>query len=136
VIGANCASHIINLVVETLFQYPMVYRLEGLFQSLYSYFCRSHKRHSELEKLADLIETKAKKMLKNVETRWISMRGPAQRVLSEDKILLAKMGVDMGPSTGPKSPAPSTRNFSWLSDIEVLLSLSCFIPLVNVVHSF
>ena len=135
VIGANCASHRINLVVETLSQYPMVSRLEGLFQSLYSYFCRSHKRHSELQKLADLMETKAKKILRNVETRWISMRGPAQRVLSEYKLLLAKMGVDMGPPTGPKGPAGAAGNFSCLSDIEVLLSLSCFIPLVNAVHS-
>jgi hypothetical protein len=38
-LGANCSSHRINLVVETLSNYPMVSRLESLFQSMYSYFC-------------------------------------------------------------------------------------------------
>jgi hypothetical protein len=68
-LGANCSSHRINLVVETLSNYPMVSRLESLFQSMYSYFCRSNKRHAELQKLVDLMETKRNKMLRNIETR-------------------------------------------------------------------
>ena len=73
VTGASFASHRINFVVETLSNYPLVFQLKRLFQSVYSYFCHSHKRHSELQKLVDLMETKAKKMLRNVETRWISI---------------------------------------------------------------
>jgi hypothetical protein len=59
----------------------MVSRLESLFQSMYSYFCRSNKRHGKLQKLADLIETKGNKMLRNIETRWISMNSPAKRIM-------------------------------------------------------
>jgi len=47
-LGANCVSYRVNLVVETLSKYLMVSRLEGLFQLVYSYFCHSNKRHSEL----------------------------------------------------------------------------------------
>jgi hypothetical protein len=68
-LGANCSNHRINFVVETLSNYPMVSRLESLFQSMYSYFCRSNKRHAELQKLVDLMETKRNKMLRNIETR-------------------------------------------------------------------
>ena len=125
-VGATCASYRINLVVETLSQYPMVSCLEGLFQSIYSYFCRSHKRHSELQKLADLMETKAKKMLRTVETRWISMRSPAQRILGKYKTL--------SPSAGHKANARAAANFDLLSDVQTLLSLACFIPMLNVVH--
>ena len=45
-LGATCASHRINLIIEILSNYPMVSRLEALYQSLYSYFCRSNKRHT------------------------------------------------------------------------------------------
>ena len=45
------------------------------------------------------------------------------------------MGVDMDLPTGPKGPAAVAGKFSCFSDIEVLLSLSCFIPLLNAVHS-
>ena len=121
-------------MVETLSNYPLVSRLEGLFQSVYSYFCCSHKRTSELQKLADLMETKAKKMLRNVETRWISMRSPAQRILSEYKVLVAKMGVDMPPPVGHKGNASAVGNFNALVDVEVLLSLACFVPMLNTVH--
>jgi len=44
----SSASHKINLVVKTLSNYPMISQLEGLFQSVYSYFCHSHKHHSKL----------------------------------------------------------------------------------------
>jgi hypothetical protein len=37
-LGANCGSHRINLVVETLSKYPMVSCLERLFQSIYCTF--------------------------------------------------------------------------------------------------
>ena len=121
-------------MVGTLSNYPLISRLEGLFQFVYSYFCRSHKRHSELQKLADLMETKGNKMLRNVETRWISIRSLAQKIMSEYKTLLVKMGVDMEAFAGHKGNATPTENFEMLADVEVLLSLACFIPMVNAVH--
>jgi hypothetical protein len=134
ILGANCSNHRINLVVETLSNYPMVSRLESLFQSMYSYFCRSNKQHAELQKLVDLMETKGNKMLRNVDTRWISMRSPAKRVTSEYTTLMVKMGFDMASGPGQRSNAGAGDNFDYLVDIEVLLSLACFIPLLDAVH--
>lgn len=79
VVAASCASHHINLVVETHSNYPMISRSEGLFQFVYAYFCRSYKLHSELQKLEHLMETKAKKIVRNVDTCWILMRNPLQK---------------------------------------------------------
>jgi len=80
------------------------------------------------------METKGLKMLRNVETRWISMRSPAQQIMSEYKTLLVKIGLNMSRVGGSKPNATASTNYDYLSDIEVLLSLSCFIPMLNVVH--
>lgn len=74
-------------------------------------------------------------MLRNVETRWISMWSPVARILSEYHTLLVKMGADMSSGPGSKTVPGSAENFDLLSDIELLLSLACFIPLVNAVHA-
>ena len=133
-LGANYMSHRINLVVETLSNYSMVSHLEALCQSLYTYFYHNHKRHIELQKLAHLMETKRNKMSRNMETQWISMRSPTQRIMSEFKILLVKMAIDMSGAVGDRPSTVAATNFDYFSNIEVLLSLSCFIPILNVVH--
>ena len=79
------------------------------------------------------METKGNKMLRNVETHWISMRSLAQQIMSEFKTLLVKMALDVA-SGGQKGNSAAASNFDYLSDIEVLLSLACFIPLLNTVH--
>lgn len=81
------------------------------------------------------METKGNKMLQNVETRWKSMRSPTQQIMAEYKPLLVKFGVDMTPGLGHKTIAGAADNFDRFVDIEVLLSLALFIPLVNTVHS-
>jgi len=45
------------------------------------------------------------------------------------------MEVDMTGGLGHKFVAKAGNNFDLLVDVEVLLSLACFIPLENVVHS-
>jgi hypothetical protein len=80
------------------------------------------------------METKGNKMLKNIETRWISMRSPAKRIMSEYTTLMVKMGFDMTPAHGQRSNAGAGDNFDMLVDVEVLLSLACFIPLLDAVH--
>jgi hypothetical protein len=62
---------------------------------MYLYFYRSNKHHTELHKLADLMKTKGNKLLRNIETRWISMRSLAKRIMSEYMSLMVKMGFDM-----------------------------------------
>jgi hypothetical protein len=45
-------------------------------QSLYKYFSSFPKRHLELAKLREIMETKGLKILNNVKTHWISMLSP------------------------------------------------------------
>ncbi len=136
-INIHCTSHRLNLAVQTLSNFPMISRLESMMASVYTYFCRSNKKGAELQKLVALMETKGNKMLRNVTTRWISMRSPAMRVLDEYKTLIMKMGLDMTPS-GEKQKQKVTSiaadNFDTLVDLEVLLSLSVIQPLLSCVH--
>jgi hypothetical protein len=62
------------------------------------------------------------------------MRSPSVRVLSEYKTLIVKMGLDMTPAPNYRVPAGTEANFDYLVDIEMLLSLSCVMPLLNDVH--
>jgi len=80
------------------------------------------------------METKGNRILKNVETQWISMQSPATRILEEYQTLIVKMGLDMTPTPGSKTPMGAVDNFDILADIEVLLSLSLFILLINAFH--
>jgi len=47
--------------------------------------------------------------------------------MGEYKMLLVKIGVDMEVAVGSKTNAAVVINFALLSDIEVLLPLTCFI---------
>ena len=133
-VGVHYTSHRCNLAMETLFNFSMIARIESLLNKLHSYFCRSTSQHSKLQKLASIMETKDLKMLQNVTTRWISMRSPIHRVLTEYRTLIVKMDSDMTPKAGEKPPAGAVENFDMLVDVEVLLSLMCLMPLLNVVH--
>ena len=62
------------------------------------------------------------------------MRSPTKRVFFEYKTLMVKMGVGMIPADVYKDPAGAKENFDLLADIEVLLSLACFIPLLDIVY--
>jgi len=63
-IGAS-VNHHFNFVVETLSKFSLVLCFEGLYQSIYGYFCQSNKCHEELQRLADLI--------KLTITKWFKM---------------------------------------------------------------
>jgi hypothetical protein len=80
------------------------------------------------------METKGNKILKNIATRWISMRSPTKGIMFEYTTLMVKMGFDMTLAYGQKSNAGAKDNFDLLVDIEVLLSLVFFILLLDVVH--
>ena len=84
--------------------------------------------------LAGLMETKGNKMLRNIETCWIFMRSPPKKIISEYTMLMVKMGTNMTPGLKQRSNARPGDNFDYLVDIEVLMSLVCFIPLLDVVH--
>jgi len=70
------------------------YNIENLIQNHHTYFFHSPKRHLELIRLTNMMETKGLKMLKNVKTRWISLLCSVWIILSKYMPLLAKMFMD------------------------------------------
>ena len=45
--------------------------------------------------MAEITETKGLKLLRNVETRWVSLIDPMRRILSEYRTLVLKMYEDL-----------------------------------------
>jgi hypothetical protein len=67
---------------------PLESRLEGTFQTLYSYFSMSFERQLEFKKLGKIMEIKGNKVLKNVH-----MLSPLKRFMEEYCTLLVKNGI-------------------------------------------
>jgi hypothetical protein len=61
--GIHCMAHRTTLIVQTLFQIPIMKSIEELLQSLFFFFSHSLKSHLELFKLAKLMKEKWKKIL-------------------------------------------------------------------------
>jgi hypothetical protein len=87
-------SHRTNLAIKTLSGLLVVNRIEDFLQTLHSYFARSPKRHLEYVKLAEVLQTKGLKILKQVKTWWLSMMSPAIRAMNEYRTLVVKMMED------------------------------------------
>jgi hypothetical protein len=83
-IGIHCFAHRLQLCAKSL----------SLLLHSHSYFAHSPKRAVEFQALAQLMETKGLKLLKNVKTRWISCHKPLRRLLGEYKSVMAKMWAD------------------------------------------
>jgi hypothetical protein len=121
-------SHRTNLAIKSLSGLPVVNRIEDLLQTLHSYFARSPKRHLEFVKLAEVLQTKGLKILKQVKTRWLSMMSPAIRVMNKYRTLVVKMMED-------QDEVDTTRtSFHHLIDIQIVVSLSCLIPMLKSLH--
>lgn len=63
------------------------------------------------------------------------MRSPIKRILEEYRTFIMKMGLDIKLLLESKVMARASGNFDFLVDVEVILSLACIHPLLNVVHS-
>ena len=123
----------------------MVERIEEMLTSLHAFFAKSPKRHLEFVKLAELMQSKGLKILKNVKTRWISMLSPAVRVMSKYRPLIVKMFTDskrpLEDSLGSKAKIDkklmeiAKKNLAHLTDVQILLGLSGLLPLLKCVHS-
>ena len=123
----------------------MVQRIEDMLQNLYAFFAHSPKRHLEFIKLAELMQAKGLKILKNVKTHWLNMLSPAVRVMNEYRVLLVKMSLDsqrpiqddLGKKgkVDKKCMALTCKNLNHLIDIQVLLGLFGLLPLLRCVHS-
>jgi hypothetical protein len=68
--------------------------VKSLLASMHNYFAHTPKCHLEASKLAKLLECKGNKVLKNIETHWISMLSLSKRIFSEYKSLVVKMVED------------------------------------------
>jgi hypothetical protein len=106
-----------------------VNRIEDLLQTLHSYFARSPKRHLEFVKLAEVLETKGLKILRQVKTRWLSMMSPAIKVMNEYRTLVVKMMEDQDDMESAKT------SFQHLNDVQIVVSLSCLISMLKCLHS-
>ena len=62
--GMHCVAHRNNLAVQCLSNLEMVARIETLLDVLYKYFSMFPKRHLELQKLDELLESRGKKIFK------------------------------------------------------------------------
>jgi hypothetical protein len=60
-----------NLVVEALEKLPLLDKIETMLGDLHGCFCKSPKKHTEFVKLAEILETKGLRILRNIKTRWI-----------------------------------------------------------------
>ena len=129
-IGVYCVAHRTNLCVQMLSAVPVVHNMEELCQLVYTYFSKSPKRHLEFLILVDLMKTKGNRVLQNVQTQWIFCLGPIQQLLQQYQPLLMKMGLDGVDEQG----SAAVKNFDILCDIQVLLSMICLVPLLEVVY--
>jgi hypothetical protein len=130
--GMHCVAHRSNLTVQCLSDLEMVARIETLLAALHMYFSKSPKRHLELQKFVELLESKGRIILQNVKTRWISMLSPLKRVLSEYRTLLVKMYSDQF----IKPAIPATKvNYELMADIKCLLTLTAVLPLLEAVKA-
>ena len=89
-ININYMTPSMNLGFKIVSKFPLVSKFEELVRESHAYFCRSPKRFTEFQQFADGI-TDGKKLLKDVDTRWISLNGPAQRLFSEYQSLVGVM---------------------------------------------
>ncbi len=87
------------------------------------------KKHLELAKVGEILETKNLKILNNVKTLWVSMLTPFKRVLQKYCPLLLKMAFD-----SPTNQSVDV-NLELLLNVETLLGLACMVPFINVVKN-
>jgi hypothetical protein len=121
-------AHFTNLVVQTLNSLSLVGKIESLFTFMHNYFAHSPKCHLEASNLAELLECKHNKIIKNIKTHYISMLTPSKRILSEYKALVVKMVKDNVIVDTTKT------NYELLSDVETLMGFFCIILSLELVH--
>ena len=96
-------------------------------------------------KLVELMQLMDLKILKNIQTQWISMLSPAVQVMKEYRVFLVKMFMDFArpvedeqgkkAKVDKKLMALARKNLNHLTNIQILLGLSGLLPLLQCVHS-
>jgi hypothetical protein len=89
-INIHCMDHRMNLSFKQGSKFPLVSKVEDLVCETHAYFYRSPKQFKEFQKFFEGV-THGKKILKDFDTRWISLNGPNQRLFSEYQSLVGVM---------------------------------------------
>ncbi len=119
-IPIHCTAHRMNLAFEIVSNFGCVSKVESLIKEIYQYFCRSPKRVWEFQHFVAGL-TDGRKLLKDNDTRWISLDGPTHRVMSEYLSLLGLIH-----SVQDRFP----RLYSSLTNVKVLLTLVAILPIL------
>ncbi len=127
-IGVHYLAHQTNLAL-VLSKLPLVFRIKSMLQFLYSFFAHNLKKFLQFTKFVKTLETKGLKLLRNVNTQWISMLSLLKCVLAQYKSLVVKMHYDCVKSKYVHD------NFELLCDLNLILDLPCVMPILEVVHS-
>lgn len=122
-ISIHCMAHRMNLAFKIVSKFPSVSNVEYLVRDVHAYFFRSPKQFLEFQKFVEGV-TDGKKLLNDVDTRWISLKGPAQRLFDEYASLVGVMYEHH--SSVDKS---KTLLFQ-LADIKTLLTLAGILPML------
>ena len=86
-IPIHCMAHRMNLAFGIVSDFGCVSKVESLIKEIYQYFCRSPKQVQEFQNFSQGL-TDGRKLLKDNDTRWISLDGPTHRVMSKYMSLL------------------------------------------------
>jgi hypothetical protein len=114
-----------------LSELPILGGIEEVLQDIYTFFCKSPKKHQAFVKLADFLETKGNKILLNIKTRWMSILAPVVRVMNEFKPLLVKMNEN---ATVRKPKALAVKCWLHLTDVKVVVGMACLMPMLHLAN--
>jgi len=92
--GVHCCAHRLNLAAQSLSSMLVMHSIEDVLRMTHAYFAHSPKKAAEFKALAQQLESRGLKLLKNVKTRWISCLAPIRRLLAEYKGVIAMMIAD------------------------------------------
>lgn len=94
-VGVYCMAHRCNLAFKALSALGIFRTIEHLLMVTHAYFKHSPQRHLKFQKLAELMESKGLKLLNQLKTQWISLLEPLRRLLTEYRVVIAKMLADV-----------------------------------------
>ena len=117
----HCMAHRMNLAFGIVRNFGCVSKVESLIKEIYQYFYRSPKWVQEFQHFAEGL-TDGRKLLKDTDTRWISLDGPAYQVMSEYLSLLGLIH-----SMQDRFP----QLYSSLTNVKVLLTLVAILPMLH-----
>ncbi|KAH7405300.1 hypothetical protein KP509_15G064700 [Ceratopteris richardii] len=127
-LGIHCMSHRTNLAFKSVSEFVFVQKVEDLVHQAYAFFSKSPKRIKEFKCFSDGI-SKGRKLKKNIDTRWISLIGPVERLFEEYKSVIGVVNI-MSLSKGIQKGKAHTL-LQMVSDVETLLYLGGMLPLLR-----